>query len=491
MKLKKVLAVSLAAAMTLSMAACGGSSSDSSAASDDATTGSVAATTTESGDAAETTDGALNYASIKLGEDYTDITTTIHVFNQRTDMSEDSYPGKNWEAYIADFNEMYPNITVEVETDTNYSDDSLLRLQSGDWGDIMMIPAVDKADLSEYFLPYGTLDEMEGQIKFANTWDYDGLVYGVPSTGNAQGIVYNKKVFEEAGVTELPKTPTEFIEALQKIKDNTDAIPMYTNFAAGWTMGAWDAYIGGCATGDPDFMNYGMVHGENPFADNGDETGPFAVYNILYQAVSQELVEDDPTTTDWEGCKGMINNGEIGCMVLGSWAVVQMQEAGDNADDIGYMPFPITVDGKQYASAGPDYCYGINVHSDYDNQLASMIYVKWLTEESNFSYDQGGIPICVGNEYPDVLAAFDGVELVVDNPAPEGEEDLFGEINTESEISLNADNTHVQDVLEHALNGDKTMEEIADEWNQAWTDAQEEYDITPAPYVYGSGVAAE
>ena len=54
-----------------------------------------------------------------------------------------------------------------------------------------------------------------------------------------------------------------------------------------------------------------------------------------------------------------------------------------------------------------------------------------------------------------------------------------------------ADNTHVQDVLEHALNGDKTMEEIADEWNQAWTDAQEEYDITPAPYVYGSGVAAE
>ena len=53
---------------------------------------------------------------------------------------------------------------------------------------------------------------------------------------NAQGIVYNKKVFEEAGVTELPKTPTEFIEALQKIKDNTDAIPLYTNFAAGWTM---------------------------------------------------------------------------------------------------------------------------------------------------------------------------------------------------------------------------------------------------------------
>mgnify|MGYP000016580011 CR=1 FL=1 len=30
-------------------------------------------------------------------------------------------------------------------------------------------------------------------------------------------------------------------------------------------------------------------------------------------------------------------------MVLGSWAIVQMQAAGDHADDIGYMPFPITV----------------------------------------------------------------------------------------------------------------------------------------------------
>ena len=56
---------------------------------------------------------------------------------------------------------------------------------------------------------------------------------------------------------------------------------------------------------------------------------------------------------------------------------------------------------------------------------------------------------------------------------------------------MNADNTHVQDVLEHALSGDMTMEEIVDEWNQAWTDAQEEYDVTPAPYVYGSGVVAE
>ena len=81
-------------------------------------------------------------------------------------------------------------------------------------------------------------------------------------------------------------------------------------------MNAWDAYIDGNATGDPDFANEGRTKGKDPFADHGDGTGPYAVYNTLYEAVKQKLTEDDPTTTDWEGCKGMINNGEIGAWFL-------------------------------------------------------------------------------------------------------------------------------------------------------------------------------
>ena len=57
-------------------------------------------------------------------------------------------------------------------------------------------------------------------------------------------------------------------------------------------------------------------------------------------------------STDWESSKGRINSGEIATMVLGSWAVQQFKDAGPNPDDISYMPFPITVDGKRYAGAG-------------------------------------------------------------------------------------------------------------------------------------------
>mgnify|MGYP000991354075 CR=1 FL=1 len=343
MKLKKVLSVALVAVMTMSMAACGGSNNaadnggaTNGAASDNSAEATNDAAATESSDAAASTDGSLSYADIKLGEDYTDLTATISLFNHRTDLESDDYNGTTWKEYLAAFNEMYPNITVELTTDTNYADDALMHLQSGDYETVMMIPAVDKADLSNYFISYGDLDTMKTQINYATTWEYGGQVYGVPSTATTQGIVYNKKVFEEAGVTELPKTPEEFIDALQKIKDNTDAIPLYTNYAAGWTMGAWDAYIGNNATGDNTYMNQKLVHTKDPFQNYGDDTHAYAVYKILYDAVADGLIEDDFATTDWEGCKGMINNGEIGCMVLGSWAYPQMEAAGENGCILHY-----------------------------------------------------------------------------------------------------------------------------------------------------------
>ena len=75
------------------------------------------------------------------------------------------------------------------------------------------------------------------------------------STGNAQGILYNIKVFKQAGITKMPKTTG--IKTHQK---QTNAIHLYINYAAGWTMGAWDAYLGCSATGDADYMNNVLLH---------------------------------------------------------------------------------------------------------------------------------------------------------------------------------------------------------------------------------------
>lgn len=491
MKKKRVIALAMASMMLFGAAACGNNNAsgtnannaDNNQAATEAGAGNADANADAgSADAGSTdVDGTLSYADIVLGESYTDITTTIHVFNQRTDMAEDSYPGTSWNAYIAAFNEMYPNITVDLEVSTTYSDDAMLRLQGGNWGDIMMIPAVDKADLEEYFLPYGTLDEMDKEIRFANTWVYNNQVYGVPSTGNAQGVVYNKRVFEEAGVTETPKTPDEFIAALKVIKEyDSSIIPLYTNYADGWPMEQWDGQIAGTTTGDATYMNQKLLHTKNPFRDYGDGTHPYALYKILYDAVAEGLTEDDYSTTSWEDSKGMINRGEIATMVLGSWAYSQMVAADSHGEDVGYMPFPITVDGQQYASSGADYSYGINVNADPTNQAAAMVFVKWMTEKSGFSYNEGGIPVAQDDDkYPDAYAEFGNVTFVVDEAAVEGEEDLLNNLNSDSGLMVNAGGKlKVQQLIEHAANGDETFDEVMDEWNSAWTEAQEDNGVT-------------
>ena len=482
MKLKKVLALALAAAMTMSLVACGGSAETTETAETPAETteAEAPAETTEAEAPAETTEaeapaeeaGELSYASIVLGESYTDVTTTIKWIHHKTDREEDG----TIEAMIAKFNEVYPNITVETEGITDYAEDALLRLNTGDWGDVMFIPAVDKAEYATYFVPYGTTEEMDQYINFAADQSSGGLCYGIAYMGNAQGLLYNKAVFEAAGVTELPKTPDELIAALQAIKDNTDAIPLYTNYAAGWTMGGqWDAFLGAITTGSTTWLNQEFAHTAAPFVDNGDGTGAYALYKILYDAVANGLIEEDYTTTDWEGCKGMINRGEIGCMVLGSWAVAQMKEAGENADDIGYMPFPMTVNGKQYATAGGDYSYAINVNASDDNKAAAMVFVKWMVEESGWCDREGGYPI---SKTAPTSFAFDGVEIVSNDPSLEGEEDLMNQMNAESELSFNAGgDAKVQKIVEAAATGSQTYDDIMAEWTAAWNAAQEELGV--------------
>ena len=135
MKMKKFLALSTASVMALSMAACGstdnGGAAESSAVA--STTPATAEASSEAAAPAEVT--SLNYAELTLGEDYTDITTTIKVLTNRTDLLEDG-AAVPFQTYIDAFNEMYPNITVDIEGITDYASDTLLRLQGGDWGDV-------------------------------------------------------------------------------------------------------------------------------------------------------------------------------------------------------------------------------------------------------------------------------------------------------------------------------------------------------------------
>lgn len=351
-------------------------------------------------------------------------------------------------------------------------------MTNGDWGDICFMPdSVEKSEMPDYFIPLGDYATLNETYNFVTEKTYDNTVYAIPNGGTAGGVAYNKRIWKEAGAlkedeegnTILPKTPDEFLDALRLIDKNTDAIPLYTNFAAGWTMGAWNDYVGIASNADPDYKNNKLLHQKDPFTKNDEMSGPYAVFYTMYEAVANKLVEEDPLSSDWDSSKAKINNGEIATMVLGSWCVQQFKDAGDHPEDIGYMPFPITVGGKQAAASGGNYAYAINNKASADNQIASMLYVKWLLEESPIFADEGSIPAKKGEPLPDALAEFAGVELMSDNAPAQGEDGLYDRIRNKAEV-LSGDYPP-SECLEAALYGKKTLDELMGEWNQKWSDA--------------------
>ena len=448
MKKQKLISIGLVAAMVASLTACGGNGGN--------------------GDTQKSANKDVpKFDSLKVGEDYKDLKADIKILTNRTDICDTVY-----KEYAKEFQKMYPDINITYEGITDYDETVTLRLTNGDWGDICFIPnKVDKSEFANYFTELDDLTTMDAKYNYMTEKAFDDKVYGIPNGGTAGVVAYNKAVWKAAGITELPKTPDEFLNDLKKIKDNTDAIPLYTNFSAGWTMGAWNDYVGIASNGDPDYKNNGLLHQKNPFTKNDENSGPYAVYYTLYNAVSNKLVEDDPASSDWESSKTKINNGEIATMVLGSCCVQQFKDAGDNADDIGYMPFPISVNGKQSAAAGGNYAYAVNKEASTDNQIASMLYIKWLIEDSTIFDDEGSIPEVKGKDLPAALSDFNGVELLANNAAVKGEEDLYDKITNDAEVL--SGNDPVCEVLEGALYGNATLDDIMNEWNDKWTSAQE------------------
>ena len=483
---RKLLSFALVLTLCFSLTACGSkngnkeSSADANKESTQTPTKAPEVTkATDEDENSETPDYSMSLDEIELGK-YTDIAATIKFATNRTDLVDNGRLAE----YAAEFNKIYPNIKLEYEGITDYKETMDIRLTQKDWGTMCMIPAsIDKVDLGTYFEPIGSYNVLDGIYNFADEKTYNNVVYGLACTGNAQGIVYNKKVFEAAGITSLPKTPDEFLDCLQKIKDTGAAKdPYYTNYKDDWAISQWNAHIGGSTNGDTEYYNNILPYQKNPFGPTEDFTGPYATYYLIYNIAARGLCEEDPVTSDWEGCKGRINRGEIGVMAMGSWAVPQFQQADSNPQDIGYMPFPLTINGKQYASAGADYNYGINVNVDEVTKFAAKIYMKWLVEQSNFSYNEGGIPILKTGAYPEVLNAFSGVEFVVNKPATAGEEDTFNAINAESEMNLNVDGKKEQYLFWEGFKASKgeaakTLEELMAEFNEAWSNAQAALDI--------------
>lgn len=443
--MKKLLSIALCSLLAVSMfTACGDKDDDNK----ESTTTAKGAEASEDDGEAEKVEGKIKFVT------------------NRTDLDADG----TYDKYIAKFNEKYPDVTVEVESITDYAGELAVRMQTKEYGDVLMIPdAVPTSDYGSYFTPLGSVDELKDKYNenyLYSKW-YNDQVYGLAYMCTVQGIVYNKQVFKDAGISTLAKTPDEFLEDLRAIKEKTDAIPYYTNTNSGWTLDQWEDHCFGTATGDPDYKNNGMINDQAPWSEGGSH---YAVSKLLYDIVKEGLCEEDPTTCDWEASKLMMNNGEIGCMVLGNWVIQQMKDAGDHPENVGYMPFPVTVDGKQYATSGTDYCYAINKNTKYPE--AARAFIDFMVDESGLALASGGISLLKSDPMPAGLEEFENIEFVVDKPSTDENLGVLDDIQADSGITLYDNGARLSVVVDIAKGASsQSFEDYMAQLNKDWASA--------------------
>ncbi|MYS35670.1 carbohydrate ABC transporter substrate-binding protein (CUT1 family) [Streptomyces sp. KhCrAH-43] len=389
---------------------------------------------------------------------------TITVLTQRTDLIKSGA----MKAYAAEFNKIYPRIEVKFEGLTDYEGEVKIRMNTDKYGDVLMIPgAVAKNDYPKFFAPLGSSIEMADKYRFSDKSEVNGKTYGVAQFGTANGFVYNKALWKKAGVTAWPRTPEEFLSDLRAVKSKTGAIPYYTNFKDGWPLVQWSANIGSVTCSEE--ANNKLAGPVSPWK-SGSELA--VIDTLLFDIVKDGLSEKDPSTTNWEASKGKLAKGEIGSMMVGSWAISQMRDAaekaGKNADDIGYMPVPVQREEGQCATLVSDYQQAVNIHSEHKE--AARAWIDWFTEKSGYSAKEGAVPTLKSAPMPDTLKEF------VDNDVTfversESKTGTVNEIDNAAEIGLNTPD-YRQKLIDIARGAQKgSVESYFAELDKKWDEA--------------------
>ena len=169
------------AALALVLAACGGSESD---------------TNTDS-----------------TSSDQTD-PTSIEAELTWWDTADPTNEGPTYEALIEKFNEEYPNITINYESVPFGEAQNKFKTAAEAGSGAPDIMRAEVAWVPE-FAAAGHLYALDGTalLEDNNFLEtplssnvYDGKTYGVPQVTDTLGLMYNKELFEKAGITEAPTT---------------------------------------------------------------------------------------------------------------------------------------------------------------------------------------------------------------------------------------------------------------------------------------------
>ncbi|OKL50930.1 extracellular solute-binding protein [Buchananella hordeovulneris] len=342
----------LAAGLALTLTACG--------------------TDTESKDA-QPTGGEAPAASA-------DLNTTIKILAPSYSESSKS----DWETIIKKFNETYPNVKVELQIEgwEDFAAKVQARIQSGDLPDILNDNTFALAasegllyPITEVMSPE-TLAAIEPAL-LENGKGTDGTQWAAPDVASSRLLAYNTKLFEQAGITEAPKTWAELEAAAQKIKGLGGDVSAY-----GMPLGKEEAQ------NETSLWLWG--NGANwPQGDKlvADQPAAAEALTQMKSFIDAGLTQPNPGTSNRQDAVNLFNNGKLAMLLMHTGL---LKEVDEKYPDIKYGIGPVpTKDGQPIAFGVTDFVVAFD-NGDADRKAATKAFLDLMySDEMYESWYQG------------------------------------------------------------------------------------------------------
>lgn len=209
----------------------------------------------------------------------------------------------------------------------------------------------------------GTLDPMT----------IDGKIYGQPLNLEGYGFIYNKDLFEKAGITEPPKTLSELEEAAKKLKA-AGITPFSTGYAEKWVTGQHFLNIPFAQQDDPNAFIKGVYDGSQKIADNP----VFKGYMDL-MALTVKYGDKNPLTSDYNTQVTQFAAGEAAMMQQGNWTQPMIDKITPDMN-IGILPMPFSDDAEKndkLAIGVPQY-WVVNKNAPDADKQAAKDFLNWM-----------------------------------------------------------------------------------------------------------------
>ncbi|MCG1021530.1 ABC transporter substrate-binding protein [Sutcliffiella horikoshii] len=278
---------------------------------------------------------------------------------------------------IKEFEAEHPNIKVKLETvggGADYGAALKAKFASGEQPDIFNNGGFKElelwkehlADLSEepwveHVLPIG---------KVPMTDPEDGKLYGMPVNLEGYGFIYNKDLFEEAGITEAPTNITELKAAAEKL-EAAGITPFSAGYGEWWVIGQHLLNIPFAQQDDPEAFIAGLYDGSEKIVGNKH-------FEDFKEVLDAEINfgNANPLTTDYNTQVTQFASGKTAMLQQGNWTENMIYEI-DADMNMGFLPIPINDDASADSlPVGVPNNWAINKNSK--NIEEAKTFLNWM-----------------------------------------------------------------------------------------------------------------